>query len=203
MTAMAAVNIGAQDDSIAGALALARDGDVAAFTELVALLHPPVYRWATGLAADPDDADEIAQDAFVQVHRRLDQFRGEAPFAAWVYGIVRRIAHQRRRREGRRARIAESTPWTDALVAGIYTTDPGARVDRQRLAAYVNHFFQQLPPRQREIFDLVDLQGYDPAEAATMLDMKQGTVRANLFKARASIRSHVLATHPAWGDLDR
>lgn len=46
----------------------------------------------------------------------------------------------------------------------VYTTDPGARVDRQRLAGYIRHFFMSLPPRQREVFDLVDLQGHDPIE---------------------------------------
>jgi len=187
--------------SLDGALALVRRGHRGGFTQLVNILQPRVYRWALGIASDPDEADEISQEAFVMVHRNLHQFKGDAPLEGWVYGIVRRIANQRKRRRGRRARLAESAGWTRTIVADVYTTDPGARVDRERLAAFVNHYFSGLPPRQREVFDLVDLQGYDPSEAAVLLNIKQGTVRANLFKARAAIRAHILAAHPAWGDL--
>ncbi len=187
--------------SLDGALALVRRGHAGGFTRLVNILQPRVYRWALGIASDPDEADEISQEAFVMVHRNLHQYRGDAPLEGWVYGVVRRVANQRKRRRGRRARLAGSAGWAQATVTGVYTTDPGARVDRERLAAFVNHYFSGLPPRQREVFDLVDLQGYDPAEAAVLLNIKQGTVRANLFKARAAIRSHILAAHPAWGDL--
>jgi RNA polymerase sigma-70 factor (ECF subfamily) len=85
----------------------------------------------------------------------------------------------------------------------VYNTDPGARVDREKITAYIRHFFRELPPRQREVFDLVDLQGHDPIDVAAMIGIKPGTVRANLFKARASIRASILAQHPAWQEIQR
>jgi RNA polymerase sigma-70 factor (ECF subfamily) len=85
----------------------------------------------------------------------------------------------------------------------VYNTDPGARVDRERMTTFIRHFFRELPARQREVFDLVDLQGHDPAEVAEMIGLKAGTVRANLFKARASIRAHILELHPDWRDIHR
>jgi RNA polymerase sigma-70 factor (ECF subfamily) len=85
----------------------------------------------------------------------------------------------------------------------VYTTDPGARVDRQRAAVVINELFAELPQRQREIFDLIDLQGLSPAEAAVRTGMKPVSVRANLFKARKAIRESLLATHPAYGELSR
>jgi RNA polymerase sigma-70 factor (ECF subfamily) len=174
-------------------------GDTAAFTALVAALHPLVYRWALVFADDADEADDIAQDAFVQMHRRLAQFHGDAPLEAWLYRIVRRAAGQRRRTARRRARLAalpKAQPEHD-----VYLTDPGARVDRQRLVAEARAYFGHLPARQREVFDLVDLQGYDPIEVALMTGIKPATVRANLFKARAAVRAYLIARHPGASEV--
>jgi RNA polymerase sigma-70 factor (ECF subfamily) len=182
-------------------IARALAGDAAAFAALVTALHPTVYRWALIFAADADEADDIAQDAFVQMHLRLGQFHGEAPLAAWLYRIVRHAAGQRRRAILRRARLAalpKALPERDP-----YVTDPGLRVDRQRLAAEVHAFFGHLPARQREIFDLVDLQGYDPLEVALMTGIKPTTVRANLFKARTAVRAHLIARHPGAAEVVR
>ena len=179
---------------------LARGGDIGAFTDLVVLLHPQVFRWALTFARDADDADEIAQEVFVLMHRKMGQYSGDSAVEAWVYGITRNVALQRRRTKKRRAWLSDAVlPGIDA----VYNTDPGARVDRQRVAAYIRHFFIGLPPRQREVFDLVDLQGHDPVEVAEIIGMKPSTVRANLFKARASIRAHLVAVHPAWGEVNR
>ena len=178
----------------------ARLGDAYAFADLVAVLHPWVFRWALTFARDIDEADEITQETFVLVHRKLDQFRGDSAFEGWVYLITRRVALQRERKARRRRWLADSElPGSDA----IYLTDPGARVDRQRVTDYIRHFFRELPARQREVFDLVDLQGHDPVEVAGMIGIKAATVRANLFKARNSIRARILEEHPAWREIHR
>jgi RNA polymerase sigma-70 factor, ECF subfamily len=176
-------------------------GDTAAFTALVSELHPVVHRWALVFAGDPDEADDIVQDAFVQMHRSLAQFHGDAPLEAWLYRIVRRAAGQRRRTKQRRLRLAASARARPERET--YITDPGARVDREWIAAQIRRFFAGLPGRQREIFDLVDLQGYDPSEVARMTGMNPATVRANLFKARAAVRAHLMARHPGAEELTR
>jgi len=182
------------------AAGLARGGDSEAFRQLVTVLQPQVYRWALTYARDTDDADEITQQTFVLVHRKLRQYRGDSAFEGWVYRITRRVALQGIRKRKRRAWLSESSlPGIDS----VYNTDPGGRVDRERIADYIRVFFLELPPRQREIFDLVDLQGHDPAEVAGIIGLKQATVRANLFKARAAIRGHIIAAHPAWQEVAR
>jgi RNA polymerase sigma-70 factor (ECF subfamily) len=179
---------------------MARDGDPAAFAEIVESLKQLVFRWSLTFARDIDEADEIAQETFVLMHRKLDQYRADSSLEGWVYRITRRVGLKRRRSSRRReALVAAHLP----MLETVYNTDPGARVDRQRIEAYVRHFFSELPRRQREVFDLVDLQGHEPAEVARITGMKQGTVRANLFKARASIRAHILAAHPAWSEVAR
>jgi RNA polymerase sigma factor (sigma-70 family) len=71
------------------------------------------------------------------------------------------------------------------------------------VAARIRAFFGTLPARQREIFDLVDLQGYDPSEVARMTGMNAATVRTNLFEARAAVRAHLIARRPGAAELVR
>lgn len=180
---------------------LASSGDDSAFTTLVTRFQPAVFRWALMFASDPDEAEDITQEVFVRTYRELGQYRSDGPLDAWLYRITRRAAIQMRRTRRRRGRLALS-PAAQPL-RDVYTTDPGGRVDRERAANVIRELFAALPRRQREIFDLVDLQGFSPAEAAERTGMKPVSVRANLFKARKAIRENLLATHPAYRELSR
>lgn len=178
---------------------LAAAGDDSAFTTLVTRYQPAVFRWSLMFANDPDEAEDIAQEVFVRAHSRLSQYRSDGSLEAWFYAITRRAANQMRRKGKRRARLALAPGARPARE--VYTTDPGGRVDRERAAALIHEMFSKLPPRQREIFDLIDLQGLTPAEVAERTGMKPASVRANLFKARSSIRATFLATHPSYSEL--
>jgi RNA polymerase sigma-70 factor (ECF subfamily) len=180
---------------------LASSGDDSAFTTLVTRFQPAVFRWALIFASDPDEAEDITQEVFVRTYRQLGDYRSDGPLDAWLYRITRRAATQMRRTRKRRGRLALS-PAAQPL-RDVYTTDPGGRVDRERAASLIRELFAELPRRQREIFDLVDLQGFSPAEAAERTGMKPVSVRANLFKARKAIRESLLATHPSYRELSR
>jgi RNA polymerase sigma factor (sigma-70 family) len=180
-------------------IARAGAGDGEAFAALVSQLQPLVHRWALMFAEDPDDADDVVQEAFVSMHLRMVQYHGVGPLEGWLYGIVRRVAGQRRRKARRRARLGAGPKGRSEME--VYLTDPGARVDRELVAARIRELFEELPARQREIFDLVDLQGYDPIEVALMIGLKPSTVRTNLFKARSSLRAHLIASHPAAAEI--
>lgn len=178
---------------------LASAGDEAAFVSLVTRFQPAVFRWSLTFARDPDEAEDISQEVFVRVHGQIGNYRSDGPLEAWLYRITRRTASQLRRTRGRRGRLALSSAARPERE--VYTTDPGGRVDRQRAATIIHELFSELPRRQREIFDLVDLQGLSPAEAAERTGMRPVSVRANLFKARRAIRDSLLATHPAYSEL--
>jgi RNA polymerase sigma factor (sigma-70 family) len=180
-------------------VSLASAGDDAAFTTLVRRYHPAVFRWSLIFSRDADEAEDLAQEVFVRAHRNLSHYRSDGPLEAWLYAITRRAAIQSRRTRKRRKRLALSP--SAVPQRQIYTTDPGGRVDRQRAASLIQELFAELPSRQREIFDLVDLQGLSPAEAAERTGMKPVSVRASLFKARSAIRARFLATHPSYGEL--
>ena len=182
-------------------VSLAASGDDSAFTTLVTRFQPAVFRWALMFATDPDEAEDITQEVFVRTYRQLGTYRSEGSVEAWLYGVTRRAATQMRRTRRRRGQLALS-PAAQPL-RDVYTTDPGGRVDRERAAIVIRELFAELPRRQREIFDLVDLQGFSPAEAAERTGMKPVSARASLFKARKSIREGLLATHPSYRELSR
>jgi RNA polymerase sigma-70 factor, ECF subfamily len=174
-----------------------RSGDERAFTRLVARMQPLVRRWVVSYVSSADEADDVVQETFVIALRRLGQYRGGGSFNPWLYRIASRAAGRMRAKARNRAVLAAGAKaWPDRIV---YETDPGGRVDRERLSALVREFWEDLPERQRTVVDLVDLQGYSPAEAATMLDLNASTLRANLFKGRQSLRSRLLARHPSLG----
>jgi RNA polymerase sigma-70 factor (ECF subfamily) len=177
-----------------------RNGDERAFTQLVRRVQPRVHRWVLSYAMSADEADDIVQEVFVLVLERLDQYRGEGSFQPWLYRVATRAAGRANRKMRRRAALrAGPRAIPDRLV---YETDPGGRVDRDRLTAMIREFWQELPERQRVVVDLVDLQGHSPNEAAEMLELNQSTLRANLFKGRQTLRSRLLARFPSLAEKD-
>jgi RNA polymerase sigma-70 factor (ECF subfamily) len=176
-------------------LGLWRAGDRAALDLLLAQIHPMLYRWALANATDIDDAEDIAQQALVTVYRKIGQFRGESPLAAWLYRLTMRTATQRRRTFARRKALDVRAH--AEVTRRVYETDPGGRVDRDRLTALVRECYDRLPPQQRAALSLVDLEGYTPAEAAELMELAPVTLRANLFKARSSVRRQIFTLSPA------
>jgi RNA polymerase sigma-70 factor (ECF subfamily) len=158
-------------------------------------MQPRVHRWVLAYAANRDEADDMVQEAFVLALRGLRQYRGGGVFHVWLYQVARRAAWRTRKKARHRAALAagpRAAP--DRLV---YETDPGGRVDRERLSALVRDFWQELPERQRAVIDLVDLQGYNQHDVAEMLKLNPSTLRANLFKGRRTLRSRLLARYPS------
>ncbi|MFN2637422.1 MAG: RNA polymerase sigma factor [Gemmatimonadaceae bacterium] len=200
------ISLNPESDRTARALdvqlaSLAAAGDDSAFTSLVIRYQPAVFRWALMFARDADEAEDLTQESFVLMHRGLRYYRSDGSLEAWLYRITKRAALQLRRKTRRRSRLSLSP--SARPVRDVYTTDPGGRVDRERIAEIIRELFTDLPLRQREVFDLVDLQGLSPEEAAERTRMKPVTLRAHLFKARRAIRARILATHPGYGELVR
>jgi RNA polymerase sigma-70 factor (ECF subfamily) len=130
-----------------------REGDESAFATLVGKYQPFVFRWAIALSGDEDEAEDITQEVFVRVHRKLSTFRGDGSLEGWLYRITRRVALRARQETSREA--AGNTQ-------DVYLTDPGARVDRQRAIELIRTIAGTLPMRQREVFILCDIEGRRP-----------------------------------------
>ncbi len=183
------------DSSATGALVLrASAGDADAFRLLVRRFHETIYRWALGSTGDRDDADDVTQQVLLKIHASLATLREGGHLRTWLFRVTHNTALELHRVRGRRAAALDRelllTPGERLAL------EPVDRIDLDRTMALVQHYFGELPDRQRLIFDLVDFQGFTPAEIAEMLDMEQVTVRANLCKARRAIRTRILRDHP-------
>lgn len=171
----------------------AQGGDKEAFEALVHRIYDQVYRWALVQTGDGDDADDITQEVLFRLHTRLGSYKGRSQFTTWLYRVTRNAAYELGRRRSTRARFREKLAQmeTDDIRAATVAEQPD-----HSLVTVVWPLFQRLPARQRQIFDLADLQGFTPTEIGEMLDMNPVTVRANLCKARRAIRSRLLERHP-------
>lgn len=176
-------------------MARAADGDDAAFGELTRRLLPRIRRWALARTGDPDEADEVVQETLIRIHRGLSGFAGGAALSSWIYRILANAANERDRGHSRRAAVAESARATDPGPF-MERPDPIGRLHTRRMAAVVREYFSALPPRQREVLELVDNQGMRPIEVAEALEMNAVTVRVHLLKARRALRSRILERHP-------
>lgn len=168
-----------------------RAGHPAALDRLVARIHARVLRWARRYTDDEDSAEDVAQEVLIGLERRVHQFQGHSRFTTWLFAVTRSVALNHRRREARRVTLRAGQENTSVVSSDEAALEP----DRQRMTALILRYFEGLPSQQRRIFQLIDLEGREPAEVARQLGMRQVTVRANLFKARRNIRARMLEHH--------
>ena len=183
------------DGSATAALVIrASSGDPEAFRLLVRRFQETIFRWALGTTGDRDDADDVTQQVLLKVYRHLPALRDGGHLRTWLFRVTHNTALELHRTRGRRTAALDR----ELLLSPgeRLALEPTDTIDLDRTMTLVQYYFRELPDRQRLIFDLVDLQGYTPAEIAEMLDMEQVTVRANLCKARRAIRTRILRDHP-------
>ena len=189
----------------------ARGGDREALETLLRRIHPLVHRWSLVRTGDAAEADDLAQEVLVRVVRQLGSFRGDARFTSWLYRVVGNAAIDRaRRRRRRRERTEEWEMLQEAGRAGASersgTDEPGRpgqveegpadRIDRARLLERVRQCYLGLTERQRQVFDLCELEGLPSTEVGERLDIAPATVRVTLLKARRAVREEILRTDP-------
>ena len=172
----------------------ARAGDESAFERLAARFYERIHRWALAKTGDRDDADDATQEALIRMHKHIRGFDGRSAFTTWLYRVTASAAADLHRKRSRRSALAERMRRS----ASPQSHDPrgSATVDEGRAVDLVRTFMEELSERQREVFDLCDLQGFAPAEVSEMLELEPVTVRSHLFRARAALRTRILESHP-------
>jgi RNA polymerase sigma-70 factor, ECF subfamily len=170
----------------------AQGGDQAAFTEIVRRYQRAIYRVAYGLTRRAEDADDLAQEAFVRAYRALDTFRVGEPLYPWLSRITVNLAYSLFRRRKRRPE-AELEPMLEAGREWAGDDDPVREVEGGEQAAMLRECFGELSPEHQAILVLriVENQSYD--EISRTLNVPPGTVMSRLSRARAELKSRLRA----------
>ncbi|MFE0553765.1 sigma-70 family RNA polymerase sigma factor [Streptomyces pilosus] len=171
----------ADESTTAWALA-ARGGDPAAVEHFVRALHRDVRHYVTYLSADPQAAEDLAQDTFLRALGSLHRFEGRSSARTWLLSIARRAVIDSYRHASARPRPADTDDWQAAAEGAQPRGLPGFD-DGVALAELLD----ALPEERREAFVLTQLLGLPYAEAAELSDCPVGTVRSRVARARSSL----------------
>jgi len=168
-----------------------RAGDLAAFEPLVEKYRQRVYRLAYNVLRDPDEAWDVAQDAFIRAFQALPSFRGDSAFYTWLFRIVMNVARDRARQHAARGRAfgterVDEEDWDRVLVD--QTTSPDAHATQVEERDRITRALATLSEPHRAIIMLSDLEGLSYREIAEVLNIPMGTVMSRLHNARRRLR---------------
>jgi RNA polymerase sigma-70 factor (ECF subfamily) len=180
-------------------------GDEAAFVEIVTRYRAKMLVVALGLLRNRADAEEIAQDTFIRAHRSLANFRGDASLAAWLYCITLNLARNRywyffrRRRHAMLpldAAVGEDNSATFANLVASDAPGPVREAVNNEFAASVTACTALLPPSQREILTLRNVQHHSYRHISRTLGIGIGTAKSRIARARCSLRVLLSKAYP-------
>lgn len=161
------------------------EGDTGAFNELYAAHHRRVYSLCLRILKDPDKAEDVAQDAWMQIHKKIHLFRGDARITTWLHSLTSNQCFMKLRRARTNLVtevLSEDEAEFDRLTeAHSYRPDFGLKMSIERAVA-------QLPTGYKNVFVLHDIEGFEHQEIARILGCSQGTSKSQLFKARVKMR---------------
>jgi RNA polymerase sigma-70 factor (ECF subfamily) len=164
---------------------LAASGDVQSFEELYRRHHRRVYSICLRMLQNPTEAEDLTQDVFVQLFRKIGSFRGDSAFTTWLHRMtVNQVLMHFRKRNVKLEKVTEEGETPVQIVMGTENPDKMPIVDRIALQDAMD----QLPNGYKNVFLLHDVQGYEHEEVARILGCSVGTSKSQLHKARLKLR---------------
>ena len=174
-----------------------QSGEAEAFEELVRAHEKTVYNLALRLVGNPQDAEDMAQEAFLKVYRSLPEFRGESKFSVWLYRIVSNVCLDHLRHQGRRPASSLTTEDEDGEEQQWDVPDesqsPERLLEQKLTREAVQRGLETLPEDQRQILLLREIRGMSYEEIGAALDLEPGTVKSRIFRARKKLVAWLLA----------
>ena len=163
-------------------------GDAQAFEHLYSLHHRRVYALCLRMTGNTAEAEDLTQEVFIHVYRKIGSFRGDSSLMTWLHRVtVNRTLMHFRKSAVRRERTTEdgATPEPEVRPAALLGHTPA--VDRLVLEKAIT----QLAPGYRAVFILHDVEGYEHSEIARSLGISTGTSKSQLHKARLRLRQFI------------
>ncbi|MBI3668893.1 MAG: sigma-70 family RNA polymerase sigma factor [Acidobacteria bacterium] len=172
------------------AIRLAQQGEAAAFERIYRLHSRRVYALCLRMVGNTAEAEDLTQEAFLQLFRKIDTFRGESAFSTWLHRLAVNVVLMKLRKKTLPETSLEETTEPDEETGGP-RRDIGApdllltgSIDRINLQRCI----EQLPPGYKAVFVLHDIQGYEHNEIAGIMGCSIGNSKSQLHKARMRLR---------------
>jgi RNA polymerase sigma-70 factor, ECF subfamily len=174
----------------------AQGGNHAAFTQLVHSHDEAVLRLALRITGSESDAQDIYQEAFLKIYKKLDGFRFQCSISTWIYRVVTNVCldHLRRSRKHKESSVIEvgSEGEEYDLLTGVSDDRLAHNPERQLLGSELDErimsALQKLTPRERMVFDLKHFQGMKLRAVGEILNIPEATVKGTLFRATHKLR---------------
>jgi len=186
-------------------VAQSREGDTAAFGELVRRYEGKIFRLAQHVTQNREDAEDVLQETFMKAYEHLDQFQGNSKFYTWIVRIaVNQALMKLRRRKTDKSVSLDETIDTgeDTMVREIaaWDEDPEQRFSRDELGGILDTAVQSLEPPYRSVFMLRDVDELSTEETAEALGLSVPAVKSRLLRARLQLREKLTRYFKRKGD---
>ncbi|WP_242510133.1 RNA polymerase sigma factor [Hymenobacter persicinus] len=172
-----------------------QQGSEVAFRTLVERYQDRIYRTVLALLPSPEEAEDVAQEVFVEVYQTIGRFRGEAALSTWLYRLATSRALKNRRRARARKRFAYFTSLlgfdNEVLHEPADLVHPQAQLEGQQQLALLLAYIARLPDQQQVAFTLRHEQELSYEEIAAVLNTTVPAVESLLFRARKTLRHHL------------
>ncbi|MEI6051802.1 MAG: sigma-70 family RNA polymerase sigma factor [Opitutaceae bacterium] len=175
-----------------------KNGDQAAFDEMVSRYWDRIYSMVHQLLRNQQDAEEVTQDAFIRAHRGLVNFRGDSAFSTWLYQIATNLARNRywywwRRKRDKSvsfdAPLSADSETTLADIIPAQVETPDDITVTSEFVARIGKGMEKLSIKHREILTLRNIQNLSYEEIADILKISVGTVKSRIARARDSLKA--------------
>lgn len=169
-----------------------KQGDEAAFKQIVESSQGLVYNTALGIVQSPEDAEDVAQEVFVQLYESIKSFKGESKLSTWLYRVTvsKAMDHLRKKKRKKRFAFVQSLfGANDELVHDPPDfVHPGVSFDNKEKAKELFKAIDQLPEKQKVAFTLNRIEGLSYQEISEIMKLTVASVESLLHRARKNLR---------------
>ena len=160
-------------------------GDMAAFEEIYRRHHRRVYSICLRMLQNASEAEDLTQDVFIQLYRKIGSFRGDSAFTTWLHRMtVNQVLMHFRKRTVKFEKTTEEGDTPEQIVSGTANPEKMRIVDKIAL----DNAIEQLPAGYKNVFVLHDVEGFEHEEVARILGCSVGTSKSQLHKARLKLQ---------------
>ncbi|MDD4297974.1 MAG: sigma-70 family RNA polymerase sigma factor [Ruminiclostridium sp.] len=180
------------------------EGDIDAFETLIKSHQKKVYNIALRMTKNPEDAQELSQDAFVRAFIAIKKFRGDSSFATWLYRITMNVCTDflRKRNKATVVSIEQSVYENQQTTMQLTDDEPGPDEisEKNQLKKLVKEAMELLPPEHREVLILRDLLDMTYKDIANTLSINEGTIKSRINRARENLKKVITSRSELFQD---